>query len=98
MAQVEWTRGAIADLAEISAFIAEHSPDQAKTFADRLRVATERLEEFPLSGRVVPELTLDFRELIFRAYRIIYRVRDERVQVLAVIHGRRALDSSAING
>ncbi|MBA2492206.1 MAG: type II toxin-antitoxin system RelE/ParE family toxin, partial [Gammaproteobacteria bacterium] len=31
------------------------------------------------------------RELVFQGYRIIYRVRPDRVQVLNVLHGSRDL-------
>ena len=55
---------------------------------DRLTRSTERLSEFPLSGRMVPEFDLpDIREVIEGPYRIVYRVLTEQVDVLAVIHG-----------
>ena len=45
-------------------------------------------------GRVVPEFHDQFlRELIFQNYRIVYRVLDEGVAILAVWHGAMDLSS-----
>lgn len=35
----------------------------------------------------------DLRELIVDSYRVIYRLRSERVDVLAIVHGSRDLAS-----
>jgi plasmid stabilization system protein ParE len=43
-----------------------------------------------------PELGDDaIREIFVYSYRVIYRVRDRRVLVAAVIHGKRMLESTA---
>ncbi|MBI5038338.1 MAG: type II toxin-antitoxin system RelE/ParE family toxin, partial [Nitrospirae bacterium] len=45
-------------------------------------------------GRIVPELeSYGFREVIFRNYRIVYRVKEGRndVEILAVVHGAREI-------
>ena len=58
----------------------------------RIVSLTRTLEEFPLSGRKVPEFDEDsMRELIAYNYRIIYRVEGADVVVAAVIHGKRIL-------
>jgi toxin ParE1/3/4 len=50
----------------------------------------------PLMGRVVPELeNAAIREFFIYSYRVIYQVSGDDVQVLAVIHGKRLLDSVA---
>ena len=54
--------------------------------------AIERLGEFPESGRVVPEVSDEtLREVITGSYRIVYRVLDEEVVIVAVHHGARLL-------
>jgi len=89
---VNWTDQALDDLDCICLFIARDSPRYARIFAQRAFEATERLEEFPLSGRMVPEVgRKDIREVILGNYRIIYRVRDEEVEILTVHHGARML-------
>ena len=46
----------------------------------------------PLSGRKVPEYDSDvIRELIEQPYRIIYRIKQDQIDVLAVIHSARLL-------
>src|SRR2546430_16208928 len=45
----------------------------------------------PESGRSVPEYHQpDVREVLESPYRIIYRVHEHRVEILAVVHARRA--------
>jgi plasmid stabilization system protein ParE len=52
--------------------------------------AVDRLETFPLSGRVVPELNDDnTREVIVGSYRVIYDVSEETIRILSVLHGAR---------
>lgn len=46
------------------------------------------------AGRVVPELgEAQVRERFLYSYRLIYEVRPERIEVLAILHGRRLLES-----
>ncbi|HUQ80418.1 MAG TPA: type II toxin-antitoxin system RelE/ParE family toxin [Gemmatimonadaceae bacterium] len=53
---------------------------------DRLVAAVRRLHDYPLSGRLVPELARPtIREVIAGAY----RVTPDTVQILAVVHGAR---------
>jgi len=47
---------------------------------------------FPMSGRKVPEYELEnIREIIEKPYRIIYRIRKDRIDILAVMHGAQLL-------
>ena len=51
---------------------------------------TDRLEEFPKSGRVIPEINDDsYRALIYGAYRIMYRITKREIWITGVIHGAR---------
>ncbi|HET6567894.1 MAG TPA: type II toxin-antitoxin system RelE/ParE family toxin [Rhodothermales bacterium] len=88
MAEVRWTRQARADLRNIREFLAREAPGYAEVTEDRLLGATHRLETFPLSGRIVPEIGDGaVREVIHRGYRIIYVVVDaDRVDILTVFH------------
>jgi toxin ParE1/3/4 len=59
---------------------------------DRLTRRSIQISQQPMSGRKVPEFNMDhIREVIEGPYRIIYRIRPERVDVLAVLHGARDL-------
>jgi addiction module RelE/StbE family toxin len=88
--RVVWTRPARDDLREIRAYIAQDSERYARVVVARLVAAVRRLREYPLSGRVVPELARPtVREVIEGAYRIVYRVTPDAVQILGVVHGAR---------
>lgn len=79
---------------EIEDFIARDSVLNAVNFVDRLIESTELLTSNPRLGRVVPEFNrTDLRELVFRNYRIIYLLGNERITILRVIHGARDLRS-----
>ncbi len=63
-----------------------------KSVVSQLYGAVSRLEQFPQSGRQVPELALDhIRELIVEGYRIIYLIQNDEIDILAVAHGRQDL-------
>ena len=99
MAQVRWTPQATDDLDAVCLFIARDSPQLAAAFADRVLRATDILESFPRSGRIVPELGIEnIREILVGSYRIIYRIRHDDVHLLTVHHGARPLDGAKIKG
>jgi plasmid stabilization system protein ParE len=52
---------------------------------------TERLEKYPLSGRLIPEMNNEnCRELIYGSYRIMYRLMDKKViRITGVVHSAR---------
>ena len=94
---VTWSREASENLAEIEAFIARDSPERALRFIDALiDHAEENLADNPRSGGVVPETSNpDMRELIYRGYRIVYRLQEDALEILTVFEGHRLLRPSA---
>ncbi len=99
MAEVRWTPQAADDLDAICLFIARDAPPVAAAFAGRVLRATDQLAHFPRLGRAVPELGIqNILEIIVGSYRVVYRVRDEEVQILTVHHGARLLDTKKIEG
>lgn len=90
--RVHWTDTAIQHLLAIYEYIASGSPLYAQRMIDRLLRRSEQIAAFPLSGRIVPEYEReDIREVIERPYRIIYRVRANQIDVLAVVHSTQLL-------
>ena len=90
--RVYWTHTAIAHLLAIYEHIARDAPIYAQRIVDRLTRRSEQIATFPQSGRVVPEYgASDIREVIERPYRIIYRIREEQIDVLAVVHSAQVL-------
>ena len=90
---VTWSREAGENLAEIEEFIARDSLERAVRFVDALIDLVEAvLPDNPRSGRVVPETNNpDIRELIYRGYRIVYRLRGDLLEILTVFEGHRLL-------
>jgi toxin ParE1/3/4 len=90
--KIRWTEQAVADLQSIREYIERDSARYGRLVAERLYESTTRLERFPLSGRVVPELGREgIREIIVGEYRIVYRVETEVVVILTVFRSSRLL-------
>ena len=90
--RVFWTQNAIDHLVNIYEHIALNSPTYANRMVDRITHRSEQIADQPLSGRKVPEYqSEDIRELIEKPYRIIYRIKADQIDVLAVIHSASLL-------
>lgn len=90
--RVEWTDNALRHLLDIYEYISENSPVYAKRVVDRVTRRSEQIAEFPKTGRKVPEYDAeDIREVIEKPYRIIYRIKPDQIDVLAVVHGAQLL-------
>ena len=91
-----WSPAACDDLHDITACIARDNANRAMSFGYELIAETERLLEFPESGRMVPEYSNTLiREIIFRPYRIVYRIDHEskRCESARIWHsGRNVLE------
>jgi len=84
---VRWTETAAAHLDAIRRYIAHDSPEYARRMVDRITRRSAQIAAFPLSGHRVPEYELDqIRQVIEGAYRIVYHVKADGIDVLAVIH------------
>jgi toxin ParE1/3/4 len=91
--KVVWSPLAIERAYEEARYIAEDKPEAALRWLDGLFKAAERLERFPRSGRVVRELASDeYREVIYRSHRVIYRVGESSVSILTVRGAAQLLD------
>lgn len=90
MSRLIWSPRAIADLEAIRNHIALDSEQYASLVVSRLIAATDRLLQFPESGRMVPEFGRpNLRELVLRPYRIVYRLQGDVVEIATVFHGAR---------
>jgi plasmid stabilization system protein ParE len=93
--QVRWAPRAAADLERICDHIGQDPETYAALFAKRVVALVENLAEFPRSGRVVPEYRIEtLREKLFQSYRIVYRLRADAVEVVAIVHGARHLPNA----
>lgn len=70
------------------AYIREDNPSAAIAFQRKAEESLARLRSFPESGRSLPEFPdLPFREVIVKPYRFFYRIKDDKVWIVAVWHG-----------
>jgi toxin ParE1/3/4 len=88
--RVFWTDAALNQLEAIRDYLEQTSSDYARRVVERLINRSEQLAAFPRSGRMVPEYEIDdVRQVIESSYRIIYLIKENQVEVLAVIHTSR---------
>ncbi|EPC02342.1 plasmid stabilization protein [Litchfieldella anticariensis FP35 = DSM 16096] len=92
MAEVIWTEPALQELDAIAEYIALDNPTAASHLVEEVLDNTERLEDFPQSGRVPPELPNSiYREVVVPPCRIFYREDESRVLILYVMREERQL-------
>lgn len=92
MAVVKWSSQARKDLESISDYYGQVAPKFAERFEKQVFEATQRLEKFPRSGRMIPEIEdKQLREVIYRQYRVMYHIDklDEEVLIVAILHSSR---------
>jgi toxin ParE1/3/4 len=92
--KIRWTRLAVEDLNHAYEYIAEENPTAARGVIHRIESAVNTLRAHPeigRSGRV--EGT---RELVISGtpFIVAYRIAENRVEILAVIHGARRWPTS----
>jgi len=86
--RIKFTPSARTQFLEGLEFIHENNPTAARKFREKAEEALRRLEEFPESGRTLPEFPeLPHREVIVRPYRFFYRVVGKSIWIVAVWHG-----------
>ncbi len=91
--QLRWSPEAVEDVEAIAQYIERDSSYYAQAVVSRVVSLVESIPDQPELGRVVPEIqNPDFRERFIHKYRIIYRIKPERILVVAVIHGSRQLE------
>jgi len=94
---IYWSDKAKADLTDIGDFIARDNSRAAIQWIEKLMFAVEQAADMPFSGRIVPEFQRsELREIIRGNYRIVYRIGDNRIDVLTVFEGHRRFPNTSI--
>ena len=94
--RLRWTEQAVEQLEAIAEFISISSPVYAEQTVQRVSQRFDQACRFPESDRRVPEFDrADIRELIEPPYRLIYRIREQTIEAVAVLHGRQDLGPSS---
>ena len=90
--KVVYTDEALSDLDDIFRYIAEQYPGTLTRFQTRLRTAAARISAWPSSApRVHNYSELRMVNLAPYPYRLFYRVKEDRIEVLHVRHAARRL-------
>lgn len=87
--RVDWSRRAIRNLVKLREYIEEDSDPTAALVADRIMKAVDLLSIYPEMGR--PGRIVGTRELVVpkTPFVIPYRIRRDRLDLIAVFHGRQ---------
>ncbi len=92
MVKIVWTELAIDDLRNIHNYISKESHAYANNLVEKLISRVDQIEQFPESGRIVPEYgKRSLRELIEGSYRIIYKIHHQYIGIVRVHHSARLL-------
>lgn len=98
--EVFFTRFAEDDLGEILDFYLTKNRPFAVKLLETVEARVSELSSYPERGRVIPELErksiVDYREIVEGNYRILYKVEDRKVFVLAIVDGRRNFEEVVI--
>ena len=98
MAQIIWTEPALHDLESIAEYITLDKPSAASLLIQKVFSSTDRLEQFPESGRKPPEFKKSrYREVIVDPCRIFYRIEKENIYILYVMRSERQLRKYLLN-
>jgi plasmid stabilization system protein ParE len=90
--KVIWSQESLNQLIDIENFIAKDSPDRAAKFINRLIGCGESCKDYPYTGRVVPEFSIDkIREVYEQSYSIVHQITKARIEILAVFEGHQKL-------
>ena len=79
-----------ASVAEIKEYISRDSTYYATLYIRKMITHIEILKRNSYLGRVIPEQDdINYRELIYGKYRVLYKVSKDKVYLIRVIHGKR---------
>ena len=89
MASIKLRLDAKEDLKQIQEYISRDSVYYANKTIEEITEKIKYLSMFPYMGRKIPEFNkVNFRELIYKSYRIFYKV-NSNVYVLKIFHHSR---------
>lgn len=94
--KLQWTTNVKDDLLNIVGYIKKDSPRIANEIYLKIRDKAKSSNFFPLKGRVVPELQKEgitlYREVVTSPWRIIYKVGNDTVYIMAILDSRQNVE------
>ena len=94
--KIKWTSNAKEDFLNIVDYIKKGSPSAARKVYANIKEKVQSSNFFPLRGRIVPELLKEgitiYRELIIQPWRIIYKIENDTVYIMALFDSRQNVE------
>ncbi|TPN40033.1 type II toxin-antitoxin system RelE/ParE family toxin [Mesorhizobium sp. B2-3-3] len=84
---------AAVDLEGVGDYIASHNPNAAVRFVDALERRWNLLTLHPFSGAPREDIAPGIRHLVVGEYLTLYRVTDDAIEILRVLHGHRKIEA-----
>lgn len=95
---VRWSYTSKADLLQIYNYIAKDSIYYAKKVVNDIVDKSEYIDLFPNIGRNLEEIDeVNVREIIVYSYRMIYRIVDDGINILTIVHCKRQLSDNMLD-
>ncbi|WP_158994345.1 type II toxin-antitoxin system RelE/ParE family toxin [Mucilaginibacter sp. L196] len=94
--KIVYSKISLQNLREIYDYIRRNLPYYAKYEIQLIRTAIKKLKDNPLLGKVFEKSEDEFtRELIYRNYRIIYDIiQDKEINILSIHHHARLISNN----
>ena len=94
--RLNWSREAIEDLNSIGEYIAKDSIFYANSVVRKIFSTAKQIPSTVEIGRIVPEIGYqNIRERFVYSYRLVYKIEDTQVLIVAIIHGKRLMENIA---
>jgi toxin ParE1/3/4 len=87
---IRYSRRALSQLASISGYLVERNRLAADNVTASIRSTIARLRNMPLLGKPTDEADVHVIIEPEYLYRIFYRVNDQQVFVIRILHGRQS--------
>ena len=92
--RLNWSREAIEDLNSIGEYITKDSIFYARSVVRKVFEVAKQIPDAAEIGRIVPEIgDKNIRERFVYSYRLVYKIEDAQVLIVAVIHGKRLIEN-----
>ena len=84
------------DLIEIWLHVGRDNEAAADRLLDRIEARWQQLVVYPFSGAPREDIGPGIRHLLVGEYLTLYRVHDDAIEIVRVLHGRRKIDADDI--
>ncbi|MER9230960.1 type II toxin-antitoxin system RelE/ParE family toxin [Mesorhizobium sp. M0622] len=91
------TANAEEDLIAIWIHVAQDNEAAADRLLDRIEARWQQVATYPFSGAPREDIATGIRHLIVGEYLTLYRVSEEAIEIVRVLHGRRKIEAGDLS-